>query len=129
MPQISSTTSVPNYDTSSFYAECNALQSAIIPGNKDTAQNWERLRSLLNTWVGHTHSVQDIAFQVLAGGNTPTYPTDQIVTTSTNTSGLPGEGHSEASGNRITAAWVNALIANINNIRTHAHSVTDETLP
>jgi hypothetical protein len=126
MPQYTTATSGPSFDTNSFTNEANALLASTSLGQLTSAQNWERLRTLLNTWVGHTHSVTDVSW--VSFGNTSTYPTTSTTST-TSSPGLAGENHAEYSGNQISSAWVNDLINQINAIRTHSHSITDQSLP
>ena len=126
MPQISTTTSGPNYDTTAFTNLANSLLTATAVGQPTNASNWEQLRSLLNTWVSHTHTVTDQLY--IAFGNTNAYATTSVTAT-TSSCGATGESHAEVAGNDVTASWVNDLISRINGIRTHSHPITDQSLP
>jgi len=84
--------------------------------------------SLYNTFITHTHAVADLVGQdtfgnlgVYGGGGTWLNKTSGVV------SGAPSSSDTVASEDNIDAIVVNALILDINNIRTHTHEIIDDT--
>jgi hypothetical protein len=111
-------------------AVVNALIVAMAAGKSVYASDLASLNSsVYNLWRSHTHSATDIQ-GIDTFGNVTTYGVGGTVLSQTTFATTPAYGAVTTPGGiatdaQITAADINVLIAMINNMRVHSHTITD----
>lgn len=99
------------------------LRSEIAAGSTVDATDINGLISLINSWLGHTHTYDD-AYQLATYGNNgdrTNYYEDKA------TASIGGSVGSISVGTTITAAKHNEMKDKINALRSHAHTINDRT--
>lgn len=129
MPQTQRITNGMN-NLSTVQGLIDAATGDIDAGIKIRAADINAISNIYNNWNGHNHTVLDVAF--VAFGNTPgrsnSSETDTTSTPrSTSNVAFPTITATALVGGKINAALANVQIGNINAIRTHRHTITDNT--
>ena len=121
MAQTQRTPKANNYPSNTPIA---SLRSQIVAGASIDATDINGLITLINGWIGHTHTYDD-AYQLATFGNNGDR-TNYYEDKTTNYTGFAFVG-TVASGNTITAAKHNEMKDRCNSLRGHSHSINDRT--
>lgn len=106
-----------------------AAAGDIVANVKIRAADINAISGIYNSWNDHKHTVLDVAF--VRFGNTPGRAAEEDI----DTTSVPVQNPSNAVfpditatasiGGKVLLNLVNTQIANINAIRTHRHTITD----
>jgi hypothetical protein len=98
---------------------------ATLPRPKVTVDHYDRIRALYNNWIAHYHDATDLIWN---GYGNLGAPATQQATRSTSGVSAAVQDSSPGTGLKIGTASVNAIVAKINSIKVHAHTVQDDSL-
>lgn len=130
MPQILTTTSTPEgYVIATMQAQVDAMVTNMAAGKPILAADIAQLVSTYNDFVAHYHTVSDLR-GINTFGNLSVYGAGLYVTsTSTTPSGFAGDVVPAGVyvNGEVTAADINTIIAFVNSMRTHTHTINDIT--
>ena len=129
MPQNETVTDGMN-NLAAVQALITAATGDIAANVKITAADINAISGIYNSWNVHEHTVLDVAF--VAFGNTPGRSNESAIDTtstprSTSDVVFPTIQAEDAVtiGGTVNLTLVNIQVANINAIRTHRHTITD----
>lgn len=137
MPQVQrATTGIKTANPTTLQSLINNLTVLMAQGNDITASDANQLIATYNSWVTHTHTADDLkgidTFGNVGfyGGGTYVAP-DPSSSAAKNTGGVVFPNQPLVIVANVTeveaAAQVNAIIANMNTIRSHKHTIFDTT--
>ena len=130
MPQILTTTSTPlGYMIATMQAQVDDMVTNMAAGKPILAADVAQLVSTYNDFVAHYHTVSDLR-GVNTFGNLSRYGAGLYVTsTSATPSGVASEvvpAGVTVNGD-VTATDINTIIAFVNSMQTHTHTINDIT--
>jgi len=117
---------VYNRGTSPISGSTGSLRSKIRTGNIIFAADINLMRDLINGWIGHYHSFDDL-YQIKAFGNTGDTNTYSQVKFSNAVSGHSVTSIAVSPSEIIRASTHNTLKNDISVIRNHSHVIDDRT--
>lgn len=134
MPTVNRTTSgIQNVSAASLQSLITTIKGKIVLNQSITAADVNQLIILYNTWIQHNHTSGDLRgidtfgnITVYGGGTWGAAKTSSAALT-TGGAAYTNEPFLNAIDDQIDAADVNTFISRINSIRTHKHTINDET--
>ena len=127
------TTSTVSY-TGSTSTAISSLRSKIDAGEVCTADDINTLATMIGSWDNHTHTYEDLYHKATYGagyGDNPKLTGDRVEGKRNITTGQHDEAGTNPStvtkGSLITAAYHNTMRDVVNKLRSHKHTISDQT--
>ena len=136
MPQVQrATTGIKTANATTLQSLINNLTVLMAQGKNITASDANQLIATYNSWITHTHTADDLrgidTFGNVGFYGGGTYAADPSSSAAKNTGGSVFSSQPLVIVANVTevqaAAQVNAIITNMNTIRSHKHTIFDTT--